>query len=114
MNITYVADQYAVSPQIQTTDIDALKESGFVAIVCNRPDGEDSGQPTAAEISAQANAQGLSFIHLPMNGPMMSVEQLDDLDAFLNANPGKVFSYCRSGNRSNIMYQALLEKKAAE
>ena len=113
MNPTFIVDHYAVSPQIQSDDVATLKQSGFVAIVCNRPDGEDVDQPTAAQICAAAKEQNMPFIHLPMNGPMMTHEQLEQLDVFLNDNEGKVFSYCRSGNRSNIMYQALLEKRNA-
>jgi len=110
MNLTYIADHYAVSPQIQIADVATLKQSDFLAIVCNRPDGEDLGQPNASEISAAAQAQEMSFIHLPMTGPMMTPEQLDQLEVFLDENDGKVLAYCRSGNRSNIMYAALLEK----
>ena len=114
MNLTYIADHYAVSPQIQIEDVATLKESGFIAIVCNRPDGEDDGQPSFAQISAEAKANGMGYIHLPMSGPIMTHDQLEQLEVFLDDNDGKVFSYCRSGNRSSIMYAALLEKCKSE
>ncbi|BCE00125.1 TIGR01244 family sulfur transferase [Marinicellulosiphila megalodicopiae] len=114
MNLTYIADHYAVSPQILPSDITELKDSDFVAVVCNRPDGEDEGQPTAKQIEDEAAKAGLAFIHLPMTGPMMTHEQLDELEGFLEKNQGKVFSYCRSGNRSSIMYQALQQKIASQ
>ena len=52
MNITQVSNDYAVSPQLTSADIDTLKDMGFTTVICNRPDNEEAGQPTAAEIAA--------------------------------------------------------------
>ena len=39
-----------VAGQIAPADVAALKSEGVTMIVNNRPDGEDVGQPTSAEI----------------------------------------------------------------
>ena len=111
MNSTFIADNYAVSPQIAIADIAEIKKAGFVGLVINRPDGEEAGQPTAAEIDAEAKAQDLPFIWLPMNGPNMSLEQVDTLDEFIEAHSGNIFAFCRSGNRSSIIYNVWLQNK---
>ena len=39
-----------VSPQILVSDLPALAQAGFKAIICNRPDGEGADQPSFKEI----------------------------------------------------------------
>ena len=47
MNISRITDNYAVSPQIKADEVAYCAELGFVAIICNRPDGEEAGQVPA-------------------------------------------------------------------
>src|SRR3546814_4759693 len=54
MTIRSLTPALSVSPQIDPADVVALAASGFRSIVCNRPDGEEAGQPTAAAIAAAA------------------------------------------------------------
>src|SRR3546814_5317061 len=56
MTIRSLTPALSVSPQIDPADVVALAASGFRSIVCNRPDGEEAGQPTAAAIAAAAAA----------------------------------------------------------
>ena len=55
-----IDDTISVAPQISVEDVPGIAAAGFVAIINNRPDGEDMGQPTGAEIRAAAEAAGLS------------------------------------------------------
>jgi uncharacterized protein (TIGR01244 family) len=92
-----------VSGQIQPAEVAALKESGVTMIVCNRPDGEEAGQPTAAEIERAAEEAGLQFRHVPIIrgiGPS-DVEMVQEA---LESAEGKVLLYCRSGNRSSLAW----------
>ena len=54
MEIRQVTDDYAVSGQIAVDDIRAIKEAGYRSIICNRPDDEQPGHPTAADIAVAA------------------------------------------------------------
>jgi uncharacterized protein (TIGR01244 family) len=45
MNIKWIDDRFSVSPQVVPADLAAIKAAGFVAIINNRPDGEEEGQP---------------------------------------------------------------------
>jgi uncharacterized protein (TIGR01244 family) len=92
-----------VSGQIQPADVAPLKESGVSMIICNRPDGEDPGQPTAAEIERAAEQAGLQFRHVPIIrgiGP----SDVEAVQEALEAAEGKVLLYCRSGNRSSLTW----------
>ena len=112
MNPISIADNYAVCAQINQEDVAQLKQQGFVAIVNNRPDYEEPGQPLASEIEQAAAEQQLPYIWLPMQGPNMTMQQIEQLDAFITDNPGKILAFCRSGNRSNILYNVWLQNKA--
>jgi uncharacterized protein (TIGR01244 family) len=93
----------SVSGQFQPADVAGLKASGFSMIISNRPDGEEPGQPTAAEIQDAAEAEGLEFRHVPIIrgiGPA-DVEAMQEA---LEAAPGKLLAYCRSGNRSALTW----------
>jgi len=107
MNLTQLSDKVYVHGQISPSDASALKERGFGAVICNRPDGEDPGQPSAEEIKAAVEAAGLSFFFVPFNPMEPSPTMVEDFAAALDAAPeGLILAYCRSGNRSSRLWQA--------
>ena len=104
MNIRTINDEYAVTPQIAVEDLERIKELGYKSIVCHRPDQEDPGQPDFSEIAEKAQALGIEMRHIPISGPPPAeavhamVDALDELQK-------PMLGYCRSGNRSTIIYQ---------
>ncbi len=65
-DIKYMTPDFAVSPQITSTQLAKLKAAGFSTVICNRPDHEEPAQPTFAEIKAAAEAVGLEAHHIPI------------------------------------------------
>ena len=106
MNISQITDGYAVAPQIFPDDIAVLAEHGFVTIICNRPDGEEPGQPSAAEIAAACDAAGLAFHHIPISGLPIAAENIQEQHRLITESDGTVLGYCRSGQRSQIIWSA--------
>ena len=104
MNIRQINDEYSVTPQVAVDDLDAIKEMGFQSIVCHRPDDEDPGQPGFAEIAARAAALGIETRHIPVVGQPTAEAVREMVDA-LDELPKPMLGYCRSGNRSTIIYQ---------
>jgi uncharacterized protein (TIGR01244 family) len=100
LQIRPLNDRFAVAPQIAPEDLPAIAAAGYVAIVNNRPDDEEPGQPTSAEIRAAAQAAGLGYAEVPVTQAGFSQPQLDALTAALTAGDGPVLAYCRSGTRS--------------
>jgi uncharacterized protein (TIGR01244 family) len=98
--IRRIDDRISVAPQIAPEDVADLAAAGFVAIVNNRPDGEDAGQPDGAEIRAAAEAAGLSYTEIPVTHAGFSGPQVEKMAAALAAANGPVLAYCRSGTRS--------------
>jgi uncharacterized protein (TIGR01244 family) len=112
MEIRRITEDYAVSPQIATEDVAAISRAGFRSIVCHRPDGEQPGQPSGAEIGAAAAAAGLAFRHIPFVGGQMTEADVAAMAEALAALPGPVFAYCRSGARSTNIFLAARQARA--
>ena len=97
-------DKTLVDGQIAPGDVAALKKLGVTMIVNNRPDGEDVGQPTSDEIEAAANAAGVAYRHVPI-ARGMGPSDVEAMRAAIHAAAdGKMFAFCRSGNRSTLAW----------
>ena len=100
IEIRTIDSTIAVAPQIDPADMAEIAAAGFTAIVNNRPDGEDRGQPDGAAVAAAAQAAGLRYTAIPVTQAGFSHPQIDALAAALAAADGPVLAYCRSGTRS--------------
>ncbi|SPJ23866.1 TIGR01244 family sulfur transferase [Palleronia abyssalis] len=100
MDIRQVTPTYAVSPQIQPGDIDALAEAGFTRVICNRPDEEVAGDESSATIREACAAAGLSFHMIPVTHAGVTQDLIDQHRTAIDTAEGPVFAYCRSGTRS--------------
>jgi uncharacterized protein (TIGR01244 family) len=106
MNIMQVTEDYSVSPQIFPDEVASIADLGFATIICNRPDGEESGQPTVAEIAAVCDALGLTLHHVPVSGMPISADAIGEQRRIIDESDGPVLAYCRSGHRSTVTWQA--------
>lgn len=97
-------DRMAVSPQITPGDVAEAAARGFTLIVNNRPDGEQPGQPTAAEIEAAATTAGLSYVAIPIVPGGFGEAEIEAMRAALETATGPVLGYCRSGTRSTFLW----------
>lgn len=95
---TLVADR-----QLLASDMAAAAALGVTLIVNNRPDGEEPGQPPAAEIEAAARAAGLAYAHIPISGEI-SGDKVAALSAALAQTEGRALLFCRSGTRSTYLW----------
>ena len=104
-----LSETVAVAPQIGVADVVAIARAGYEVLVNNRPDGEEPGQPTSAEIAAAALAAGLEYHHLPVTAgdfPGAGFEQMTDL---FDDEERPVFAFCRSGTRCTNLWVASRE-----
>lgn len=105
-----INDDYAVSGQITADEVALIKAAGFRSIICNRPDDEQPGQPSAQEIAVAAAAADLIFRHIPFTSGQMTDEDVQKMTEALDEIPGPVFAFCRSGARSTNIYMAAKEQ----
>ena len=97
-------DSISVSPQISPGQVADAAAAGVTMIINNRPDGEDHGQPSGAEIESAAAAAGLAYRAIPVTQAGFSGPQLDAMNAALAEAGGPVLAYCRSGTRSTNLW----------
>jgi sulfide:quinone oxidoreductase len=105
MNYARLSDNYSVAPQVQPADVEFFAREGFTTLICNRPDGEDAGQPSSATIRDACEQHGIEFHMIPMQGRMLSPETVEQFLDVMNSTSGPVLGYCRSGTRSAILWQ---------
>jgi uncharacterized protein (TIGR01244 family) len=98
-----IDDTIFVAGQIWPDDMDALKAQGIVAVVNNRPDGEEAGQPSSAEVGAAARKAGLAYLYLPVASGF-SAPQVAAMAEALEGADGPVLAFCRSGTRSTFLW----------
>ncbi|MEO0485656.1 MAG: TIGR01244 family sulfur transferase [Pseudomonadota bacterium] len=104
MDIRRISDTYAVSPQIEPTDVPEIAAAGFTCVVCNRPDLEIPIELHAQVMRAAVEAAGLMFIDNPIEGRAMTIENVAAQDQALTSADGPVLAYCASGTRSSIVW----------
>ena len=98
-----VTDDISVAPQISVADVAEAARQGFRTIINNRPDGEEPGQPTSAEIESAAKAAGLTYAHIPVRGSPGPAE-VEAVRRVVDAAEGPILSFCRSGTRSIVTW----------
>jgi uncharacterized protein (TIGR01244 family) len=98
-DIRKVTDEFSVAPQIETADLATAAGLGFKLVINNRPDGEQPGQPTSAEMQAAAQAAGLDYVYIPFVG-RPTAEQAEAVRKAAEGAKGPVLAFCRSGTRS--------------
>jgi uncharacterized protein (TIGR01244 family) len=100
--IRQLDERASVSGQLAPHEVAGLAEQGVTVLVNNRPDGEEQGQPLAADIEAAAEAAGIVYRYVPILrgiGPA-DVEAMQE--ALRDAEGGKLLAFCRSGTRSAL------------
>ena len=75
MDVRPISPNVWVSDQIQVEDVGKLKDMGFRAIVCNRPDEEEAGQPAWAGIVMAADDAGMSTAYIPVKPGQVGDDQ---------------------------------------
>lgn len=104
MQINALTPEYAVAGQIRPEDAEAIVAAGFHTVVCNRPDGEVTGDEQSAPIRAAVEAAGLVFHYNPVVNGAMNEENVRLQGAALAESDGPVFAYCRSGMRCSVVW----------
>ncbi len=106
MNVSRITNDYAVAAQILAHDVAAIAAEGFVAVICNRPDHEEAGQPLASAIAAECEKAGMTFHHVPVSSMPIPAAAISEHRRVIDASDGPVLGYCRSGQRSTIIWEA--------
>ena len=102
-NVKPLTDTISVSPFIPP---DRLQEEagGFRTLINNRPDGEEPGQASSAEIAAAARALGIDYVHIPVVASQIGEGDVRAFADALDSHPGPALAFCRTGTRSTMLW----------
>jgi uncharacterized protein (TIGR01244 family) len=104
LDIRPLSPDYAVSPQIDPEDLEAIRAAGFATVIDNRPDAEIPPSHHAGPMRRAAEAAGLTFVVNPVVGGALTMDNVTAQAEAMAASKGPVLAYCASGNRSSIVW----------
>lgn len=104
MTIKTLAPGIGVSGQVDPASIAAAKAAGFRTIINNRPDREEPGQPSSAELEAQARAAGLDYRYIPVTPGRYGEADIDRFCDAMGGCEGPALAFCKSGMRATSLW----------
>jgi uncharacterized protein (TIGR01244 family) len=105
-----ITPEFSVAPQLTPEAMAQAASAGFKAVINNRPDFEHGpDQATSAQMQAAAEAAGLIYRHLPVDGGYQSPAEIAAFADLLRELPAPVLAFCRSGARSTRLFMAVNE-----
>lgn len=104
MDIRQLTPDFAVSPQIDPTDVPQIAAAGFKTVICNRPDQEVPVELGFETMKIAVEAAGLTFINLPTTHQTLSLDMAQHQAHLVDDAGGPVLAYCASGTRSSIIW----------
>lgn len=99
-----VTDKLSVAGQPGLEDFSRYAADGFAAVINNRPDGEEPGQPGTAAEQVAANQVGLAYVHIPVTGSTITEADVRAFQAAVAAADGRVLAHCKSGTRALTLH----------
>lgn len=103
MDLRQLTPDLAVAPQIQPEDVPALAEAGFRVLINNRPDAEVGPDEDDQAMRAAAEAAGMHYVFNPFMPGQITPDMISAQAQALTL-PGAKLAYCRSGNRSTVLW----------
>lgn len=101
-----MSENVGFAGQIAPEHVTQVVEKGFKSIINNRPDMEGGPeQPTSEQIEEAARAAGLDYVFQPVVAGQITEVDVRAFANHFNELPKPVLMFCRTGNRSNNLYQ---------
>jgi uncharacterized protein (TIGR01244 family) len=104
MDMRQLTPRFFVSPQIDPSEVPALRDAGITRILCNRPDAEVPPSHQAAAIRSAAEAAGITFVEQALTHQSMVPDVIAANREMGAATDDVVLAYCASGTRSCIAW----------
>jgi uncharacterized protein (TIGR01244 family) len=101
-----MSHEVSITGQITPDQVPTIVENGFKTIINNRPDGEEAGQPTSADIAAAAEKAGIVYKEISFVGNELNQTHVEAFADFFNQAAQPILVFCRTGARSTGIYEA--------
>ena len=113
MSFKPLTPSLSIAPQLTADDVAQAAAQGFRSLVSHRPDGEEPGQPGAADMKALAEAQGLAFAHVPAIPGQIGDDDVAAMAEAVDRLPAPVLAFCRTGTRAATLWALTQAGKAS-
>ncbi len=100
MHRVQLSSDVTVASQPDLAEFRDIAAEGYVAVINNRPDGEDPTQPGSEAEEQAAEDAGLAYAHIPMGAGPLGESDVRHFQSVVHGASGPVFVHCRSGTRS--------------
>ena len=101
-----MSENVGFAGQISPEQVVQVAEKGFKSIINNRPDMEGGPeQPTSAQIEDAARVAEVDYVYQPVVAGQITELDVRAFANHFNELPKPILMFCRSGNRSNNLYQ---------
>ena len=101
-----MSENVGFAGQIGPEHVDQVAEKGFKSIINNRPDFEGGAeQPSSAQIEQAARDAALDYVYQPVVAGQITELDVRTFANHYNELPKPILMFCRTGNRSNNLYQ---------
>ncbi len=96
--------------QLHPEQMPEFASRGFRSVINNRPDFEHGpDQPPSAALEEAARNAGLSYVFQPVISGAISQFDVETFARHFQELPKPVLMFCRSGARSNNLYQMAVQ-----
>lgn len=110
-----IADYLYISKQLDQRYIRRVAQYEIKTVICNRPDGEEPGQPDFETVRQWLTDAGVEkVIYLPATMDNITDEMLAEFQTAVAKSPAPVLAYCRSGTRSALLWALNQAKRGVE
>ena len=101
-----MSEKVGFAAQLYPEQLNQVVEKGFKSLINNRPDFEGGAeQPSSAQIEEAARTAGLDYVFQPVIAGQISQLDVEAFARHYNELPKPILMFCRTGNRSNNLYQ---------
>lgn len=101
-----MSEKVGFAAQLYPEQLNQVVEKGFKSLINNRPDFEGGvEQPSSAQIEDAARTAGLDYVFQPVIAGQISQLDVEAFARHYNELPKPILMFCRTGNRSNNLYQ---------
>lgn len=101
-----MSENVGFAGQIGPEHVQQIADQGFKSVMNNRPDFEGGPeQPTSHQIEEVVRAAGLNYVYQPVVAGQITEQDVRTFAEHFNTLPKPVLMFCRTGNRSNNLFQ---------
>ena len=99
-----IDETISVAGQLLEEDIILASGMKYAVIINNRPDDEESEQPSSEQVEKWAQENGLAYHYLPVSKDRMDMENIFRFGDIYTSAEGPILAFCRSGMRSTSLW----------